>query len=287
MPSITRVPLSEIVVPSTRRTLRSVDGLAASMAEVGLLNPVTLTESKRLVAGLHRIEAARLLGWREIEARIVSLTELQRRVAELDENLERTELNELERAEQTAERKRLYEAIHPTAPKAPGRHKRNAEMISAFSKKQSGVEARTDRSVRHDVQIATRIPDDVRDAIRPTPMADRKADLIELSRLDEGTQRQVAKYVAEIPEATLKDAVTHIVVATPSTSTKAADDVAARWFKSMHGLWSQVNGIRDNGGITRLTAKWSAAGRDKYAAELDHMIEALTTIRREIVRSAA
>ena len=57
-----RIPIDDIQVPEGRRKLRNIEELAASMAEVGLLNPITVTEDYGLVAGYHRLEAARLLG---------------------------------------------------------------------------------------------------------------------------------------------------------------------------------------------------------------------------------
>lgn len=37
-----------------------------SIAEIGLLNPITVTADNTLIAGRHRLEAAKLLGWTEI-----------------------------------------------------------------------------------------------------------------------------------------------------------------------------------------------------------------------------
>ncbi len=44
-----------------RRDLGDVAGLAASIAEVGLLHPIVVTPDKRLIAGERRIEACRVL----------------------------------------------------------------------------------------------------------------------------------------------------------------------------------------------------------------------------------
>jgi ParB family chromosome partitioning protein len=78
-----------------------------------LLNPVSVTaEGLRLVAGLHRLEACKKLGWEKIPVVLVSLDELMAELAEIDENLIRNELTELEQSLQLVRRKEIYEALH-------------------------------------------------------------------------------------------------------------------------------------------------------------------------------
>lgn len=69
------IPISEIKVSSGRREARTEDirELADSISEVGLLNPVTVDCGHTLIAGLHRLEAVKLLGWTEIECTVSSL----------------------------------------------------------------------------------------------------------------------------------------------------------------------------------------------------------------------
>ena len=96
--------------------LRSVNDdavveLTNSMSSVGLMNPIWVTpwdgSNHRLVAGLHRLEAAKRLGWTKIDARIVDLSEIKAKLAEIAENLHRAELTAGERADQIAEWIRL------------------------------------------------------------------------------------------------------------------------------------------------------------------------------------
>ena len=65
------------------------------------------------MAGYHRLEACRELGWTSIPAVIVEFDDLHAEIAEIDENLVRNELTALERSEQFRRRKDVYEAIHP------------------------------------------------------------------------------------------------------------------------------------------------------------------------------
>ena len=56
-----------------RRDMGDVAGLAASMAELGLLQPVVVRPDGTLIAGERRLRAAQLLGWTEIPVTVVDL----------------------------------------------------------------------------------------------------------------------------------------------------------------------------------------------------------------------
>jgi ParB family transcriptional regulator, chromosome partitioning protein len=114
VPAVKLIPIEKIAVPSTRhRTERPFDELQRSIAAIGLLNPIVVTPERTLVAGLHRLRACAALGWKEIPATVVPLSAIDAELAEIDENLCRTELTVLERAEHLARRKALYVARHP------------------------------------------------------------------------------------------------------------------------------------------------------------------------------
>jgi hypothetical protein len=67
----------------------------------------------------------------------------------------------------------------------PGRGKKtNAESAPvSFAADTAAKTGRSERSVQVDTQIAESIPEDVRDAIRETPLADSKTDLLAMARL--------------------------------------------------------------------------------------------------------
>ena len=54
------------VGPRTRRDMGDIAALAASIGDLGLLNPITVDEDGRLLAGARRLAACKLLGWTEI-----------------------------------------------------------------------------------------------------------------------------------------------------------------------------------------------------------------------------
>ena len=112
-----KITISEIKVNPGRRpvNLDGISELARSISEIGLLNPITIDQEHILVAGLHRLEAAKLLGWTEIECNVCSLDALQTELAEIDENVVRTELSVIEYGELLERRKEIYESLHPEA----------------------------------------------------------------------------------------------------------------------------------------------------------------------------
>ena len=110
-----QIKISEIKINPGRRDTqqRNVEELARSIAAVGLMNPITVTQDNTLIAGLHRLEAVKLLGWAEIECTVSDADGLQAELAEIDENFVRAGLSHRELGDLLLRRKELYEAIHP------------------------------------------------------------------------------------------------------------------------------------------------------------------------------
>lgn len=103
---------------------KTVEGLMASINEVGLLHPIivrpfiVVTDGRAkpgyiLVAGLHRLEAMKRRGATHIPATVVEVSDLLATIAECDENLCGSNLSPAERALFTRRRKDAYEALHP------------------------------------------------------------------------------------------------------------------------------------------------------------------------------
>jgi N6-adenosine-specific RNA methylase IME4 len=210
--------LDQIIVQNGRRRVdpKKVQELSQSIAQVGLLNPITITQQGVLVAGRHRLEACRLLGWQDMPVTVVALDEMRAELAMLDENLFRNDGTVLERAEWLKRRKEIYEALHPETRRgcAPGNQhtgkKRKSEIISFYQNSaiKMGVSPRT---IQQEVQIATSLADDVREALRDTAVADRKTDLLKLARMDTERQREVATRIADGKADTVTAAQRHIL----------------------------------------------------------------------------
>lgn len=232
-----RVPISDIKIPRKRRPLRPVSDLAASIDEIGLLNPITVTTKMRLVAGLHRLEACRSLGWTKIPATVVDLNRAHAELAQLDENLVRRELSVLQRAEHLARKKAIYEALYPETKRgvaggrASGKSRRGAQRTTDRMSLVRHVAERigvSERTVEREIQIATAIPQEVRDQLKGTPAANDKTGLLRLARLDERIQLAVAQRVADGDG--LARALTHAV----------ADDVEHRSRRMPRGKYDVI-----------------------------------------------
>ncbi len=73
-----------------RKDIGNLSQLKESMRRRGLINPITINRKFELLAGYRRLQAARELGWRDIEAMVVSArTRLEKFEIETDENIER------------------------------------------------------------------------------------------------------------------------------------------------------------------------------------------------------
>ncbi len=121
-----RVDVELVHIPDRLRPLNeaAVGRLAQSMREIGLRQPITVRYVEEmeidgevtigvyiLVAGHHRVEAARRLGWEYIDGFEVDDDELHAELWEIDENLIRAELSPAQQASHLARRKEIWEAL--------------------------------------------------------------------------------------------------------------------------------------------------------------------------------
>lgn len=86
-----KVKVKDIIVGDRyRKDFGDIEELAISIQRFGLLNPITIDENNKLIAGERRLRAHEFLGLKEIEVRRKSkLDDVQKREIELDENLKR------------------------------------------------------------------------------------------------------------------------------------------------------------------------------------------------------
>jgi N6-adenosine-specific RNA methylase IME4 len=186
-----------------------VVALIESIEQLGQLQPVMLTEKRRLVFGRHRVTAMRALKMEEVAAMISDLDELGLKLARIDENLVRQTFTALERAEQLEERKRIYEAMNPTAKHggAPGKKgggKSKDASVAGFAKDTAAKTGTAERTVQQYVQVAKRLDPQAKAAIKGTGAADDLTGLTALSRMAAAEQQAVAARVAETGESVKK-----------------------------------------------------------------------------------
>ena len=159
MSRIMQIGLGEIREQSDRlRALRPevVTALAESMKSQGQLQPIIVTPGKDsgyfLVAGKHRREAARMLEWEAIEAKVIDGLELDHsELAQIDENLIRGDLSPAERALHVAKRKEIYERLYPeTKQGATGRRGKKDANLASFSETAAKASGQSKRTVARD-----------------------------------------------------------------------------------------------------------------------------------------
>lgn len=197
------VPVDAVVVGRRKRPLNEerVTALQASIAAIGLLQPIVVTDVYGLVAGRHRLEAVKRLGWMTIPARIAPLDELRAELAEIDENLIRQELTVLEQGEHLLRRSEILEVLGERAQVGQGRPSKNGATVASLKTTldlaaEMGI---SKRSSQERLQVARGLAPEVKEAIAAEPIANRTRELLELARLEPEEQRRVIE-VAGVKE---------------------------------------------------------------------------------------
>lgn len=177
------------------KRLRAVDPdrvafLVETIGRRGLDTPVQVTVPDangfcRLLAGAHRLAAVRQLNLPTIPAIPRAGSDLELKLIEIEENLVRHELTELDRATFLAEHQTVYLQLYPsTKPGGDRRKKSNpqvadliphplVERFSAYTARKLGVSEDTiHRAIRR-----AKLPESVRDRIAGSWMADNGSAL--------------------------------------------------------------------------------------------------------------
>ena len=63
-----------------RKDLGDIRALAKSISEIGLLHPIVVTPQLELIAGRRRLEAMKLLGWKEVPVTVFQKNEENERI---------------------------------------------------------------------------------------------------------------------------------------------------------------------------------------------------------------
>ena len=199
--------ISEIKINPGRRDTqqRNVEELARSIAAVGLMNPITITQDNTLIAGLHRLEAVKLLGWTEIECVVSEADGLQAELAEIDENFVRAGLSHRELGDLLLRRKELYEAIHPETRQGQrnGQTAKNANFslleTKSFAQDTADKLGVSKRTVEQLVQTARDLTPEAKKTIRDAGDKITKGTALKISRLPPDQQEEAAAILTIAP----------------------------------------------------------------------------------------
>jgi ParB family chromosome partitioning protein len=107
-----QIPVKDIIVRKRiRRDLGDIEALAESLKRYGQISPIVVSKKNMLIAGGRRLEAAKHLGWRTINAIVLENTnEISRLELEVEENIQRRDFNMEEVAEAT---RKIYRLQNP------------------------------------------------------------------------------------------------------------------------------------------------------------------------------
>lgn len=226
-----------------------VESLAASIGDVGLLNPITVYPRELirggatiagygLVAGAHRIEACKRLGLVEIDASIVTLSDLERQIAECDENLCGTKLSPAEKAMFTRRRKQAYEALHPETVHGANQHSRSSQIGDS-----SAAERFTADTAKKTGHSETAVQ---RDAERGKKISERALDAIRGTRLDKGVYLDKLKSVApekqvEVVKADLAQSnISRRIAPKSAPAPLSEEETREKWLAAGMSWWNRA-----------------------------------------------
>ena len=277
-----QIRISEIKINPGRRDTqqRNVEELARSIAAVGLMNPVTVTQDNTLIAGLHRLEAAKLLGWTEIECTVSDADGLQAELAEIDENFVRAGLSHRELGDLLLRRKELYEAIHPETRQGQrnGQTAKNDNLTvlaaKPFSEDTADKLGISKRTVERLVQTAANLTPEAKKTIRDAGDKITKGDALKISQLPPDQQAEAA-------------AVLTIAAPSPKKQGMMDGEAALREFTSLCSRYvSGIKSLHHRAGIFAgmSISQFDALGNSAYSVTtaIKEFFEKVHEIRHEM-----
>lgn len=238
-----QIPVHLIDVVGERRPVdrEKVKALADSMSKVGLINPITVWAiddeyvtsdgavyegANLLIAGAHRLAAAKQLGWEDISAVEFFGDEIDAQLMEIAENLHRSELTQLERSEQVARwveltELQLSQVDSNENKRADGRGHRKQGGARAAARELGISQPDANRSVK----VAS-ISERAKEAARQAGLDDNRSALL-----------QVAKAAPEAQEA-----VVHSIAQAKATRTiMSEDEKRDKWLNSLLKAWEAAD----------------------------------------------
>ncbi|WP_296639130.1 ParB/RepB/Spo0J family partition protein [Roseinatronobacter sp.] len=248
---IDRVPVADIEVSNRLRPVSEagVESIMASIQETGVMKDAVHLRQKKggklvLIAGGHRLEAAKRLGWVEIEAKVwADVTDDWARLMEIDDNIAGAELSPLDTALFLAARKRIYEKLHPEATRGGDRRSPNftdqTEPNSVcFVKATSEKFGLTERQIYKIVAAGGRLgPRDI-SLLRQAPKPVTLKDLTEISKISETVERY--DVVAALSEGRAKSVADARRQRAADACDAPVEDPIEAAFKALDKAWARA-----------------------------------------------
>jgi len=254
--NFTDIKVEDIEVEGRLRTVDPawVEVIAGSMEQTGLRQPLVVRPHPHkkgkylLIAGAHRLAAARSLGWSEISADIQPLDDLSARLVEIDENLTRRELTALDRAIFITERKRIYEELHPETAHGGARKSKKTKaeiksqdiatcsMFPRFTEATAKATGFSERAVQLLCSLVNSLSPQAVELLRATSIADNQSALLTLAQEKPADQLALAKLIASgecanLQQARMAQGLVH----------QSVRDEQARLWSQFLALWEKAN----------------------------------------------
>lgn len=249
---IDKVAVADVIMRDRLRPVSEagVESLIASIAEIGVMKDAIHVRKKKdsklyLMAGGHRLEAARRLNWVHVPAKVwTDVTDDWARMVEIDDNLAGAEMNALDSAVFLATRKEVYERLHPETKRgvAGGLARQgSASELSSFAAATAAKFGMTARQVQKIVAAGTALSTNDIAHLRQAPRPVSLKDLTEIAKIGNPTERG--------------DVVLRLSVG----NAKSAAD-ARRSLRVEGGLQAPVKSPEDQA-LLALMSAWARAGK--------------------------
>lgn len=203
------ISLSSILVGDRARPvdLEHAAAIAGSMVDRGLINPITVRATPAaqggktpytLVAGGHRLEAARMNGWEEIDAVVVSADAAEAQLIEISENLFRNDLSALDRGIFVVKFREIYEDTHGKVQQGGDRKSKSHDDTLIFAPGKELSERVQERlgigraSYFRSTKIGLKLHPMLRNALRGTEYENDQKLLLKLAGMPEAEQTGIA-----------------------------------------------------------------------------------------------
>ncbi|MDD3586778.1 MAG: MT-A70 family methyltransferase [Thermoguttaceae bacterium] len=244
-------PITEITMTSDRRKIdrNKVGELAQSIRNVGLINPITITADRQLVAGAHRLEACKSLGMSDISCIIFDGSDLQKELAEIDENLVRLELDPISIGELAIRRDEILDALGQRA-------KSGTNVKNSRTGTPGGPVPKTTEDVANEIgiskstlkenkQLARDLTPKAKDVVRQSDVS--KKDALKLARMKPEEQNKLAEKLSNGEAKSLVDAKRLVVKETMEEPESLSADIKYRVIYA-DPPWSYGNKLVDGYG---------------------------------------
>ena len=225
-PATRLIALNDIHIQARKRLVDAnwAAALAQDFGTIGQIQSITVRPDAQpdtfiLVAGAHRLEAARLLGWTQIMATIRPMDDVEAAIIEIDENLIRNELSALDEALSLAERKALWEQKYPETangkakkPKGKQSDGKNVNITffpQAFTKEAAKATGMSASAIQKACKLAADLTPELIATLRTSAIADNAAQLKAFVAADmpDDEKLNAAKAIAEGKARNFKQAL--------------------------------------------------------------------------------